>query len=397
MAVAKSNPKLTIQTVRTKADLNVFINLPKQIYKETPQWVPRLYWERFEHFSTTKNPFFEHGKWQAWLAFRDNQPVGRISAQIDELHEKQHQNATGHFGSIEFIDDVAVSKALFKAAESWLLNEGMKRVTGPMNLNINQEIGLLVDNFDEPPSFMMGYAHPYFNQHFRSCGYQKAMDAFTFQSKQPEEAEKAFNKIHKKRWATQAETSNRLKMRLLDTKNLESEFKLICELFNDAWSENWGFVPFTEKEMSTIGRSILQITSPGWAHIVEYDGEPAAFLVIIPDINDAIRDLDGKLLPFGWLKLLWRLKVKGIRTSRVPLMGVRKKYQSSLTGFLMISCLLNRVIAQYRTANDFTLDGVEGSWVLETNKKMLAMLKFMGFHKHKTYRIYEKQLSSATQ
>ena len=392
MAIADPNAKLTIQVVQTKADLEVFINLPKQIYRGTPRWVPRLYQERLEHFSTTKNPFFEHGKWQAWLAFRGNQPVGRISAQIDELHEKQHQNATGHFGSIEFIDDAAVPRALFAVAESWLRHEGMKCITGPMNLNINQEVGLLVDGFNEPPRFMMGYAHPYFSQHFKDCGYQKAIDTFTFQNKQPKGVGKVFDKIHKRRWAIQTMASNRLKLRLLDTNNLESEFNLICELFNNAWSDNWGFVPFTEKEISAIGRSLLKIATPGWAHIAEYDGKPAAFIVIIPDLNDAIRDLNGKLLPFGWLKLLWRLKVKGIRTSRVPLMGVRKKYQASLTGFLMISHLLKRAAEQYQVNDDFTLDCVEASWVLENNKKMIAMLRFMGFHKHKTYRIYEKQL-----
>lgn len=374
---------ISIKPISTRKDRNAFIGMPNRIYREDPNWIARLRLERQQHFSSA-NRFFEHGKWQGWLAFKDGRLAGRISAQIDYLHEERYHNATGYFGSLEGEDDLSVFRALFDAAETWLRQQGMKRIVGPLNLNINQEVGLLVQGFDRPPYFMMGHARPYFAEHVAQCGYQKAIDTLAFRIVVSEFCIPPAMRAYLER------VQDKLHLRPIDTKRAASELNLVRDIFNDAWEENWGFVPFTESEFLAVGTDMLKIISPDYIHIAEFEGEPAAFIVLLPNVNEMIQDLQGRLLPFGWLKLLWRLKMARPKTARVPLMGVRKKYQNSLTGAALAFCLIQ---AMHSTSTRDGVQEIELSWILESNTRMKKILEAILAKAYKTYRIYEKSLS----
>ena len=269
--------------------------------------------------------------------------VGRISAQIDHLNADRGRPGLGYFGLIDAIDDADVFAGLFRAAEGWLKERHMTEVLGPMNLNINQEVGLLVDGFDTKPYFMMGHSKPYVGQQVEAAGYRPAKDLLAY------EMDPDF-KIPSVMTAVEKRLHGRMVIRPIDRKNRDRDLKAMCGIFNDAWENNWGFVPFTDDEFLTIGHEMLLIISDDFIQIAEVDGEPAAFIVMLPNVNEAIADLNGRLLPFGWLKLLWRLKVSYPHSARVPLMGVRQKFQRTRLGpglaFAVIHAVRNASVAR---------------------------------------------------
>lgn len=371
---------IIIKPVQNRKELAAFIQMPNHLYRNDSCWVQRLYRERLEHFSKA-NPLFKHAHWQAWLAYRDGRAVGRISAQVDRLNQTYAQNVTGYFGSLESEDDSAIFQALFAAAENWLKEQDMAHIVGPINLGINQEVGLLVAGFDTPPSFMMGHALPYFDAHIENCGYQKAVDVLAFWFRVDFDVHPALQSITKR-------TAKILTIRPINKKQAKSELELLRNIFNDAWSQNWGFLPFTESEFQTIGQDMLSLINKEFIQIVEFKGEAAAFVVLLPNINEAIQDLNGKLFPFGWLKLLWRLKVRSPKTGRVPLMGVRKKYQNTWIG---ASMAFRAIDAIYSAGRKKGIRGAELSWVLEDNHGMRKIIEYLCGEAYKTYRIYEKK------
>jgi hypothetical protein len=371
-----------IREVATRADLKAFISVPWPIFEDDPNWIPPLKFERKEAFSP-KNPYFLHARWKAWVAYRDGRPVGRISAQIDDLYLKQHDPHTGFFGLVESIEDSRVSQALFAAAESWLKGQGMRQVLGPFNLGINQEIGCLVDGFDSPPYIMMGHARPYYGAMIEAAGYSAAQDTLAY------EVEREKFALPKTVQRLLQRQGGNMRMRQVDRKRTAEELEVLRDIFNDAWANNWGFVPFTKEEFSAVGKELFMIVPPDFTVIAETEGRPAAFLVLLPNLNEAIADLDGKLFPFGWAKLLWRLKVRHPRTGRIALMGVRQQYQNTLVGpamaFLMIQSL-------YAPAKRLGLEKVEMSWILEDNQAMRNIIEKVGGHITKRYRMYGKSL-----
>jgi hypothetical protein len=376
----QSNP-LEIKKVKGKKALNEFIRLPWQLYKDDPMWVPPLLLERRLQLSPS-NPFFAHALYCSWIAYRDKKPVGRISAQIDQLHLDRYQNATGFFGMLEAEDHPETFHILMNTAEGWLREQGMKRISGPFNLSINQELGLLVEGFGTPPSMMMGHAHPYYANRIEKGGYQKEKDLLAYiisSDLTPCVAMKI----------AIARTKNRVHTRSLRKSHFQQELKIIRDIFNDAWSQNWGFVPFTNKEFEHLGKDLKLLVDEELVKIAEVDGDPVAFIVTLPNINEAIQDLNGKLLPFGWVKLLWRLKVKYPSTARIPLMGVRSRYHDSLMGaalsFMMIGAIRE-------AAHKRGIKSVELSWILEDNMGMRNIIESIGGQVYKTYRIYGKAL-----
>ena len=376
------NEKIEIREVLDSKDLKTFIAVPWSIYKDDPNWVPPLKFERREAFSK-KNPFFRHARWKAWVAYRQGVPVGRISAQIDDLYLERHDAHTGFFGLVEAPDEPDVFAALFDTAEVWLKEQGMRTVLGPFNLNINQEIGCLVDGFDSPPYVMMGHAKPYYDISIKSQGFEQAQDTLSYEMKaekfaMPESTQRMLQRL-----------SGKITVRQVDRKNSPSELATMRNIFNDAWSENWGFVPFTEEEFQAVGKELFMIVPAEYSWIAEADGEPAAFIVLLPNLNEAIADLNGKLLPFGWARLLWRLKIRSPKTGRIPLMGVRKKYQNTRLGpalaFLTMQALSEPALKR-------GLEKVEASWILEQNQPMRNILEKVGAVVTKRYRIYRKVL-----
>jgi len=371
-----------MQPVSTKADLDIFITMPRAIYRDDPCWVEPLIIERRMHLTPGKNPFFEHARWQAWIAFRGDQPVGRISAQIDDLHIERYNDATGFFGMIEAEDQQETFALLLSTAEQWLKNQGMTRVSGPFNLGINEEMGLLIDGFETPPVFMMGHARPYYGERLEQCGYQKAKDTLAYSVAPDFSAPPVMQRLLKT-------SKHKISTRSLNMKHLDDEMAILRDIFNDAWVDNWNYVPFTDAEFKDLGQNLRYLVNPDFIQIAEVDGEPVAFIVVLPNINEAIHGLKGKLFPFGWLKLLWRLKVRYPDTARVPLMGVRQKFQQTRLGpalaFLVIAEVRKHVVQRGASM-------IELSWILEDNAGMRSILKSIGSHVYKRYRIYERLL-----
>ena len=375
------NQKLRVVKVEGRPAFNDFIRLPWSLYTSDPMWVPPLLLERRMHLSP-KNPYFEHAKFCSWVTYRDDKAVGRISAQIDQLHIDRYQDATGFFGMIEAEDDSRTFKILLDTAENWLRKQEMRRICGPFNLSINQELGLLVDGFDTPPAMMMGHARPYYADQIQNHGYQKEKDLLAYIVTTDSELSKAVRIIT-------AKVKNRVLTRDLRKSQFLEELQIIRDIFNDAWSQNWGFVPFTKKEFEHLGKDLKMLADEELVKIAEVDGEPAAFMILLPNINEVIRDLNGRLLPFGWLKILWRLKVKYPQSARIPLMGVRGRYHNSLMGAALAFGMFADV---QQAALKRGLKEVELSWILEDNMGMRNIIESLGGRVYKTYRIYSKDL-----
>ena len=355
--------------------------MPWLIYEDDPAWVPPLRLERRLHFSSL-NPFFKHGKWQGWLAYRNDKPVGRISAQIDDLHRQRYGPDTGHFGLLEGEDSPDVFNALIQAAEQWLIKHQARIITGPFHLSINQECGLLVDGFETPPALMMPHHKPWYGRYLEEQAYEPAKDLFAYWVNVDFEIPRVMSRLI-------AKYGKQVTLRTLHRKDIKNEMELLRDLFNDAWSENWGFVPFTVAEFAELGNSLRLLVPDDYVQIAEIDGRAVAFIAALPNLNEILSDLDGRLFPFGLVKLISRIKGRKIKTGRVPLMGVRKQYQNRPVGmalaYLVIdavrSALLRRGIME-----------VEMSWILEDNSGMRSILDSIGSKAYKRYRLYEKTL-----
>ena len=375
---------LTIEKVGDGAGIDRFIRVPFALYDDDPHWVPPLILERRDHLNPRANPYFDHAEVAYWLALRGGRAVGRISAQVDRASLERHQDATGHFGFIEGIDDGAVFEGLFAAAEGWLRGHGMVRARGPFSLSINDESGLLIDGFDSPPSLMMGHAPPYYARLIEAQGYGKANDLFAYRYEAGQTFPPGPAAVVKR-----AQRKASIKLRHLDKARYQADLDIILDIFNDAWSENWGFVPFTAAEIKHLAKSMKPLIREKLVSIVEVGGEPAAMAVSLPNLNEAIADLNGVLLPFGWAKLLWRLKVAPMRSARCLLMGVRKKYHNSVLGSALAFTVIGAI---YRDLNAAGFDYAELSWVLENNHAMRKIIDACGARHYKTYRVYEKAL-----
>jgi hypothetical protein len=375
--------QVAVREVAGKAMMDEFIRVPWSIYRDDSNWVPPLLMERRKAFSA-KNPFFQHAEWQAWIACRDGKTVGRISAKIDCLFLQSHDAATGFFGLIEAPDDPAIFAALFASAENWLRARGMKRVLGPFNLGINQEIGLLVEGFDTPPYVMMGHARPYFGSRIEALGYVRVQDTLAYELSGDD-----FGMPGTMR-SLLSRQGHHISSRAFNRKNRQADLESMRSIFNDAWSGNWSFVPFTEAEFQAVGKELMMLIPDEYIRIAEVDGKPAAFIVLLPNINEVISDLDGRLLPFGWAKLIWRLKVRSPNSGRICLMGVRREFQHTRLGpglaFLVIDGL-------EEPARRRGIERVEMSWVLESNQATRNIIEKVSGRITKRYRMYRKELA----
>lgn len=369
-----------------KARRRDFIRLPQRLYRNDPHWIQPLLLERQSHFDPAQNAFFRHAEVAFFLALRDGVPVGRITAQIDALHLAQYNDATGHFGFIEGEDDPAVFAALLRHAEDWLRSRGMTRVLGPVSFQMWDEPGLLIDGYDIPPNVLMGHALPYYRDRIVEQGYETAQDllAYEYPLNQPFPATL-------QRLIDKASAKNDFVFRSarLSGRHLDAEIALIRDILNDAWAENWGFVPITTAELEDMAAIFKYLLPPDAFVFAEYQGEPIGFGMMLPNLNEAIRDLNGKLLPFGIIKLLWRLKARKVRTGRMALMGVRRRWWSSPVG--AIAALM---IIQTAKCSDFSSPGLKGelSWILDSNVRIKQLLAQFGATITKRYRIYQKPL-----
>lgn len=374
---------LRIIPVGSKAELKRFIALANRLNAKDPNWVVPLMYERMAALTPKTNPFFEHADVQMWLAVRGDRDVGRISAQIDHLATEEGSAKTGNFGMIAAEDDPAIFTLLFRTAEDWLKAHGCDRALGPYNLSINEEVGLLVDGFDTKPMVMMGHDPRYTAARVEEQGYAKAKDVYAYVC-DPRAALPAVVVRRVKRGLPEGVT-----LRELDMSRYDEEVKALTDILNDAWAGNWGFVPTTEAETAQLGKSLKDVLDKRLILFSEIDGEPAGFIVLLPNVNEAIEGLNGKLLPFGWAKLLWRLKVKRVKSIRIPLMGLKRKFADTLRGQVVPFHLMN---AGRDAGLALGYDKFEFSWILEDNTPMRRISEAMGAEIYKTYRIYEKAL-----
>lgn len=376
---------ISVKPVSDKSGKKAFLDVPFAIYRDDPNWVAPLYLERFEHLDPKKNPYFQHADVQLFLAERNGKAIGRISAQDDRLRTKTHADGVGQFGFIEAPDDPQVFAALFTAAGDWLKARGASKVQGPFNFSINDEMGCLIDGFDTPPNMMMGHAMPYYGPRIEEQGFTKAKDVIAYSYTADTQLPRAMKTIFERALA-----SPDIVVRPLDKKNLGRDLGIIIDIFNDAWSRNWGFVPFTREEMVALGNNLKILVSGDYIAIATYKGEPAAMAVTLPNLNDWIKGLDGKLLPFGWSKVMWNLFARPPASVRMPLMGVRRKFHGSLIGSALALSVIER-LRLYHIARG-TASG-ELSWILEDNLPMRRLIEAIGAKPYKTYRVYEKPLA----
>lgn len=377
--------EITVERVEGRKGLARFLAVPDPIYRDDPCWVKPLDFERRQHLDASKNPFLARIEMALFVARRSGRDVGRISAQINHAHLERYGDATGHFGFLEGEDDPEVFAALTGTAERWLAERGMKRVAGPFDPSINDTCGLLVEGFDTPPSMMMGHHRPWYARRLEALGYRKEKDLicywFDVQGDWPDAA---------RRLLARTEGRERIRVRPLDMRRYAEEIAIICTIFNDAWADNWGFLPFDAAEAQYLATSIRPLVRAEDFAIGELDGEPAAMVVTLPNLNLAIRDLGGRLWPFGWAKLLWRLKVRGIPEGRMPLMGVRRAFQNGPWGAALALAVIRAVHEHHRARGT---RGAELSWVLEDNRRTDALIRLVGGRPYKTYRIYLKELA----
>jgi len=373
---------LEIRETPIGGKLKDFLNVVDYVYRGDPHYVRPLDMDLKDRLSP-KNPFFDHADGVIFTAHRNGWCIGRVTAQIDREHLSRYADETGFFGFLDTVDDAEVAKALLDAACRWLRERGMKRVRGPLSLSINEELGCLVEGFDTPPMILMQHHRPYQAGLIQNAGFEKAKDLYAWRyhvGDLPERVRKAHDEV---------EALPEVKSRHVDMKNLDADMRIVMEVFNDAWSENWGFVPFTERELSKLAADLKLIAIPELSYITEVDGEPAAVAVALPNINELIADLNGKLLPLGLPKLLWRLKVTGPKTARLSILGIKKKFRAQRKYAGLSIYLYAKLNAAGKRLG---IEWGELSWTLEDNGPVNTAIKLMGGKSYKKYRVFEKTL-----
>ena len=381
--------KIEIAPVSGKGELNAFIDCAYRLNADDPNWVPPFRADMVELLTPGKNPFFEHARVQLFLAKRGEEVVGRISAHIDELALQQPPEqgmgpGTGNWGLFEAADE-DVANALIARAEEWLREQGMTRVLAPISMSIWEEPGLLVKGHDHPPMLLMGHDKAEYQGWIEALGYETAKRLYTYELDITQEFPPLIGRI-----VASGERNPKINVRRVDLKRFDEEAATCIDILNDAWSSNWGFVPFTEAEKAYGAKKLKPLILEGANMIAEVDGEPAAFMLAFPDINQKMIGYDGRLFPFNWAKLLWWLKNPKDAGFRVPLMGVLSKYQNSRLAS-QLAFMMIEYIRAYATSTHGGTRGEVG-WVLEDNKGMIAIADAIQSTINREYRIYEKPL-----
>jgi hypothetical protein len=382
---------LRITPVDCKAALKDFIDLPYRLYADDPNWIPPLKDEVRGLLTPGKNPWFEHGEAQLFVARRAGKVVGRITAHIDRLALEQPVEqgmgpGTGFWGFYE-AESEEIGNALLAEAEKWLRTKGMTRMLGPVSFAMWDEPGLLIQGHDHPSTVMMGFNSAAYQAWIEAAGYAKVEDLYTFGLTIDQGLPELTNRV-----VAMGEKSGKIHIRRVNKRKFDQEAALILSILNDAWSDNWGFVPFTPSEVAYAGKKLKPIVFEDLIRIAEIDGEPVAFMMTIPDLNEQLVKYGGSLWPFNWAKLLWWLNVgkPQVKTMRVPLMGVVKKLQSTRTAsqlaMMLVEFIRRDAVAKFgATRGDF-------GWVLSSNGPMVSVGEAVGGTLSKVYRIYEKAL-----
>lgn len=377
-------PDLEIRPVRSRRELRRFVKVPFRLHRDHPLWVPPLIAERMQFLNRRKNPFFEHAEAEYFIAERDGEPVGRITAHIDQRWDEYQGGNTGMFGFFETVNDGEVAGALLDTAAAWLRDRGRERILGPMDFTTNDELGILVEGFDLAPIILQSWHPPYYMELLERHGYAKAMDLFMWwlalgDLKQGSEFHPMIHQA-----AVQAREEHGITVRSMRKRDMAAEVRRFMDVYNEAWGSNWGFVPVTEAEVEFQAKALKPVVDEEWAMIAEdANGEVAGAALTLPDINQVLAGMNGRLLPFGWLRFL--LGKRKIDRVRVFALGVKNEHQhTGVAAALYIRHLENA-----------TPDGIWGGecgWILEVNDAMNRAMEGMGGRVVKRYRLYEREL-----
>jgi hypothetical protein len=373
--------EIRIDRVGTKRDLKRFIRFPWRVYRGDPRWVPPLLSEVKAKLDRDKNPFFEHAVMELFLAGRGGETTGRIAAIIDEDHNRIHGEKAVFFGLYESLNDPETAAALLDAASAWGADRGMDVLRGPMNLSLNDECAFLVEGFDSPPAIMMPYNPKYYMDLMAACGLVKAKDLYAFRMSRDHEVAAKVAAI-----VERSQKEFPFSLRTVDMKNLGRESEIVARIYNGGWAKNWGFVPWTVNEMKHMVKALKAIVDPELVIFAEREGRPAGFALGIPNYNEILKGVNGRLFPFGVFKLLWnRRKIKGMRAA---VFGLMPEYFHTGLSYVLYAELEKRAVRR-------GYEWGELSWQLEDNEPINRFAASIGARLYKRYRIYERRILSA--
>lgn len=379
---------VSIRPVRTRRELKRFVKVPFRLHRDHPQWVAPLVFERMRFLDRKRNPYFEHAEAEYFIAERDGEPVGRITAQIDERWDEHQGGNDAMFGFFETADDPEVTRALLEAATEWAAARGRGRVLGPMDFTTNDELGILIEGFERRPMILEPWHPPHYQRLLEAEGLEKAMDLLIWELRFGElkDGERFDPAIHAA--AEKALGEEGIAIRNMRKRAMADEVRRFMEVYNEAWGDNWGFVPITDAEVEFQAKNLKQVLDENWAYIAEKDGEPVGAALTLPDVNQVMAKLGGRLLPFGWLRfLLGKGKIDRVR---VFALGVKKDYRhTGVAAGLYLKHLETAV------KPEMPVKSGEMGWILETNKPMNRAMEGMGGKVVKRYRLYERRLDGA--
>jgi GNAT superfamily N-acetyltransferase len=371
-----------VRPVLGRRELTTFIKVPFRLNRGTP-WVPPLIFERRQFLDKQKNPYFQHADAEYFLAWRDGQPVGRITAQVDRRWDEFQGGSDGQFGFIEAEDDPDVFEALFGAAEDWVSARGRERLIGPMDFTTNDEVGLLIEGYERDPMILEPWHPAYYKERIEALGYGKSMDLLMWWLELGglKQGDRFHDAIHAV--ADKVETEHGITVRNMRKRDLEAEIGRFMEVYNSAWEKNWGFVPVTEEKVRFQAKNLKQVLDPNWTFVAERDGEVLGAALTLPDVNQVLKNLNGRLLPFGWLRFL--LGKRKVDLVRVFALGVKPEYQH--TGIAA-----KFYVEHVETAKRRPQKAGDQGWILETNEPMNRAMEGMGGEIVKRYRLYERAI-----
>jgi hypothetical protein len=370
-----------VRPVKGRRELREFIELPFRLHSTSQYWCPPLRLERHSFLSRKRNAFFTHGDARLYCAWRDGRVVGRISAQIDHAYNRYHQSTTGMFGFLEFEDDPEVLPALLEAATGWLRERGMTEALGPMDFSMSDEAGVLVDGFDREPMIKQPWHPPYYGTRCEEAGLEKAMDLWMWEV-EIADREKLLAILFE--LAEQVEPKHGVRIRKMSRRSLRRDLDRFADVYNSAWSSNWGFSPYSKEDLDYYAGELQLVFDAPWFMVAEKGAETVAVAITVPDINQVLQKMNGRILPFGWWHFLRRKRI--INRCRIGFLGVKPEYQH--TGIAA-----GLYVEHFNMAAATRVKWGEAGWILETNRAMNRGMEAMNGRKIKTYRMYRRALA----
>lgn len=379
-----TRPQLQVRQLDIPREASGWLAVPCAVYAGDPNFVPQLNLLEKQRIDPRKAPFFTFGEAAFFVAYRGTTPVGRITAQVNRRHLEFHNDNTGHFGFLDCANDPEAVRSLLKSGEEWLKQRRLSRVMGPFNFSINEECGCLVAGFESPPAMLMPHGAPYVSSLVEENGYSKVIDLFAYRTK-PDRLPARIAQL-----AERAARFGEVRLRQFDMRRYRAEIDLLVEIYNDAWSDSWGFVPFSTAEIDSLAHELKPFFRNEYGRFLMIEGKEVGFAVGLPDLNGIIARFQGRLFPFNWVRLIWTLKRETWRTGRIPFLGVRRAWRTTPRGSALVVLLVKDLVEQASTRYD--MDWAEYSWVRETDSRMVSLGEAIAGPPVKTYRIYAKPI-----